>query len=113
MNILRLGRRLGLAFAGMAAFGLVQAQDISDSLLEEIIVTATKRAGGVEAQQVPVAITAFSAEQLDALHLRDLYAIGFAAPSVQMEDIGTTRAFMSTVSGRLANSSSLTISCAK
>jgi iron complex outermembrane receptor protein len=91
MNMLRLGRRLGLAFAGMAAFGLAQAQDISDSLLEEIIVTATKRAGGVEAQQVPVAITAFSAEQLDALHLRDLYAIGFAAPSVQMEDIGTTR----------------------
>jgi iron complex outermembrane receptor protein len=91
MKTQQLGRRLSTLFAGLAACGLVQAQDVADTLLEEIIVTATKRAGGIAAQQAPVAITAFSGEQLDAMHIRDLYALGFSAPSVQMEDIGTTR----------------------
>ncbi len=80
-----------VALAGLVASGLGQAQDLGDVLLEEIIVTATKRAGGIEAQQAAVAVTTFSANQLDAMHLRDLAAIGFSAPSVQLEDIGTTR----------------------
>lgn len=63
----------------------------ADALLEEIIVTATKRAGGVDVQDAGVAITAYNEKQLDAMHLRDVQAIGYAAPSVQLEDIGTTR----------------------
>jgi iron complex outermembrane receptor protein len=59
--------------------------------LEEIIVTATKRAGGMEVQDVGVAITAYNDSQLDAMHIRDLKAIGYSAPSVQLEDIGTAR----------------------
>ena len=76
---------------GLVMSGLVLAQDLGEVLLEEIVVTATKRAGGVEAQQAAVAITAYSDSQLDAMHLRDLKAIGYSAPSVQLEDIGTTR----------------------
>jgi iron complex outermembrane receptor protein len=79
------------ATAGIALGGAVQAQDLGQTLLEEIIVTATKRAGGIEAQQAAVAVTAYGANQLDAMHLRDLSAIGYSAPSVQLEDIGTTR----------------------
>jgi len=67
------------------------AQSLSDVLLEEIIVTATKRAGGEEAQQAAVAVTVYGENQLDAMHIRDLSAIGYSAPSVQLEDIGTTR----------------------
>jgi len=71
--------------------GTVKAQDLGETLLEEIIVTATKRAGGVEAQRAAVAVSAYGSNQLDAMHIRDLKAIGYSAPSVQLEDIGTTR----------------------
>ena len=67
------------------------AQNVGDAFLEEIIVTATKRPGGIDVQDAPVAVTAFSENQLDAMHIRDLGAIGFVAPSVQLEDVGTTR----------------------
>ncbi|MEQ8207017.1 MAG: TonB-dependent receptor plug domain-containing protein, partial [Woeseia sp.] len=63
----------------------------ADALLEEIIVTGTKRAGGIDVQDAGVAITAYNETQLDAMHLRDVQAIGYSAPSVQLEDIGTAR----------------------
>lgn len=75
----------------MMSAGSAMAQDLGEALLEEIIVTATKRAGGVEAQNAAVAVTAYGSNQLDAMHIRDLKAIGYNAPSVQLEDIGTTR----------------------
>jgi len=80
-----------VALASMAFSGIGQAQDLGEALLEEIIVTATKRVGGIAAQDAAVAVTAYNANQLDAMHIRDLKALGFSAPSVQLEDIGTTR----------------------
>jgi iron complex outermembrane receptor protein len=38
-----------------------------------------------------LAVSAYGENQIDAMHLRDLSAIGFVAPNVQLEDIGTTR----------------------
>lgn len=88
---IRRGALIPVALAS-AFFSVVsQAQDLADSILEEITVTATKRAGGVQIQDAAVAISAYSANQLDAMHLRDLSALGFSAPSVQLEDIGTAR----------------------
>ncbi len=84
-------RRFILAATLAALSGGAFAQTASEAFLEEIIVTATKRAGGIDVQQAPVAVTAFNQSQLDAMHLRDLQRLGFAAPSVQLEDIGTTR----------------------
>jgi iron complex outermembrane receptor protein len=78
-------------FTGLALSGHVVAQETNKVFLEEIIVTATKRAGGMEVQDVGVAITAYSDSQLDAMYIRDLKAIGYSAPSVQLEDIGTAR----------------------
>ncbi len=51
--------RLGLAIAGAALVfavpGLAQAQNrAADAFLEEIIVTATKRAGGIDVQDAAV-----------------------------------------------------------
>lgn len=82
---------IATTLAAMALSGIGQAQDLGAALLEEIIVTATKRAGGIEAQDAAIAITAYSANQLDAMHFRDLKELGYSAPSVQLEDIGTTR----------------------
>ncbi|MBT8084705.1 MAG: TonB-dependent receptor [Woeseia sp.] len=88
-----LGLTVILAALSLASFPAV-AQDenrTAQILLEEIIVTGTKRAGGIEVQDAPVAISAYNESQLDAMHLRDLQGIGYSAPSVQLEDIGTSR----------------------
>lgn len=67
------------------------AASTRDILMEEVITTATKKAGGVDVQDASVAVTAYGAEQLDALFVRDLKSLSYAAPNVQLEDIGTTR----------------------
>jgi iron complex outermembrane receptor protein len=82
---------LSAALVGVAFSGGAQGQGLADDFLEEIIVTGTKRAGGIDVQDAPVAISAYGENQLDSMHLRDLSALGFVAPSVQLEDIGTTR----------------------
>ena len=58
-------------------------------LLEEIIVTARKREES--AQEVPLAITAFNAEQIESLKIRDLMNMSVGMPNVALDDIGTFR----------------------
>lgn len=82
---------LSATLAGLSLSTGAQAQGLADDFLEEIIVTATKRAGGIDVQDAGLAISAYGEDQLDAMHIRDLSALGFVAPSVQLEDIGTTR----------------------
>ncbi len=71
------------------------AQDQSErvgttsALLEEVIVTARKREE--ELQDVPIAISAYSGEQIEALKVRDLRGLSVAMPNVAMDDIGTIR----------------------
>lgn len=84
-------KKLVLLPAMLVCMSNTQAQGLGEALLEEIIVTATKRAGGTNVQETPIAVTAYSASQLDAMHIRDLKALGYSAPSVQLEDVGTTR----------------------
>ena len=59
------------------------------ALLEEIVTTARKRSEAEIAQDVPIAVTAFGADQLDALFVRKIDELGFLMPNVQMEQIGT------------------------
>lgn len=89
----KVGKQLALAatLPVLVISGAVQAQSSSDVFIEEIMVTATKRTGGISVQDAGVAITAYSEDQIDAMYLRDLKAIGFSAPNVQLEDIGTSR----------------------
>ncbi|MEX0976608.1 MAG: TonB-dependent receptor [Woeseia sp.] len=94
-NLLKRSVSMSIAGAMLVAAPLLssvaEAQRAGDVFLEEIIVTATKRAGGIDVQDAGLAISAYGENQLDAMHIRDLSALGFVAPSVQLEDIGTTR----------------------
>ncbi|GIK50130.1 MAG: TonB-dependent receptor [Alphaproteobacteria bacterium] len=74
-----------LAFAPSAF-----AQGATGVLEEEIVITATKR-GDALAQDVPLAVTAYSAEQLQALNFQDLQSLTYTMPNVQLEDVGTAR----------------------
>ena len=58
-------------------------------LLEEIVVTARKREES--AQEVPLAITAYSSEQIESLKVRDLMSLSVGMPNVALDDIGTFR----------------------
>ena len=61
----------------------------ASTLLEEVVVTARKREEG--AQEVPLSVSAFSADQLNALKVRDLNGLKVGMPNVSLEDVGTTR----------------------
>ena len=64
-------------------FGGVQA------LMEEVLVTARKKSNTEAVQDVPVTVTAYSGDQLEALFVRDLQSLSFSMPNVSLEDIGT------------------------
>jgi iron complex outermembrane receptor protein len=71
------------------------AQDDSDrrggasAFLEEILVTARKREESM--QDAPLSVSALGAEQIEALHVRDLTSLATALPNVSLDDVGTTR----------------------
>ena len=67
------------------------AQSSVDILKDEVIVTATKKAGGENVQDVPIAMTALGADQLNALQVRDISGLSFKMPNVALDDVGTAR----------------------
>jgi len=52
------------------------------AVLEEILVTATRRTEGTDIQRTPVAVTAISADDIDRLVPRDLLAVAIESPNV-------------------------------
>jgi iron complex outermembrane recepter protein len=82
--------KLALALGGVAVFTTpALAQSATDALDDEIVVTATKR-GDALVQDVPLAMTAYSAEQLQALNFQSLLSLTYTMPNVQLEDVGTS-----------------------
>ena len=75
---------------GLGSAGAVAENSVS-TLMEEVQVTARKRADAEKLQEVPVAATAYSGDQLEALQTRDLQSLSFKMPNVQLEDIGTVK----------------------
>ncbi len=71
----------------------VQAQEdtksnkTADKLFEKIEVTARKRIESI--QDVPVAITAFGEDQLDAMKFRNMNDLSVGIANVVLEDVGT------------------------
>jgi iron complex outermembrane recepter protein len=64
----------------------------ADNLLEVVTVTATKKGHAEDVQDVPLAITAYGADQLEALKFKNLTSLSYTMPNVQLESIGTTAA---------------------
>jgi iron complex outermembrane receptor protein len=84
------GATLCVALVVFSLPATVDAQEgAAGALLEEIVTTARKKSDAEKAQEVPVALTAFGAAQLDALFVTKISDIGYIMPNVQMEDIGT------------------------
>ena len=85
--LLRLG---GIAVAGL----LYPLAASADRVLEEVIVTATKRAQSVN--DIPVAVSAYGADQLEQSGVRDVSEVTSVSPSL---DFGSTE---SSSSGNLS-----------
>jgi iron complex outermembrane receptor protein len=77
----------------LVAFALPAATNAQEgaagAMLEEIVTTARKKSDAEKAQEVPVALTAFGAAQLDALFVKKLDDLSYKMPNVQLEAVGT------------------------
>jgi len=72
----------------------------------EIIVTGTKTRDPENVQDVPLAVTAFNSDTLDAFKIRDIQGLSFQAPTVSLDQVGTSRGTANfTVRGLGINSS--------
>jgi iron complex outermembrane receptor protein len=71
-----------------------EARDLSaaEAGFEEIVVTATKKERAQNIQEVPIAVTAFGSQQLEALNFQNLTSLSYTMPNVAMDSIGTTAA---------------------
>lgn len=58
-------------------------------LLEEVQVTARRKSSAEALQDVPVAVTALSSDQLEAAFVDDLTDVGAMAPNVALDPVGT------------------------
>lgn len=61
----------------------------SGETITEVVVTGTKRAGGVTVYEAPLAVSAFGARQLEDAHVRDLSNISTMVPNVVFNGSGT------------------------
>jgi iron complex outermembrane receptor protein len=81
------------AFAATVVFSLPTAALAQDgaagALLEEIVTTARKRSKAEAVQDVPIAVTAYGAEQIEALFVKKLDDLSYLMPNVQLEAVGT------------------------
>jgi iron complex outermembrane receptor protein len=64
----------------------------ASGLMEEVVVTARKKTVAENTQTVPLAVSAFGAEQLAVKHVRDLAGLGYGLPNVSMDAGGTFKA---------------------
>lgn len=93
------GLYLAVAAAPLLSFGAIaqdQDQDGEDSesrateiFREVITVTATKKANAEDVQDVPIAVSAFGAAQLDQINFKDLSTVGALIPNTTLRETGT------------------------
>lgn len=62
-----------------------------DRVLSRVTVSATKKADVEDVQNVPVSVTAFNEDSLEALKVRDLQSLSYSSPNVSLDDVGTSR----------------------
>jgi len=81
-----------LAIGGVAVATPAFAAGSASALLEEIVITATKKRDDV-VQDVPVAMSAFGSDQLEAINFRDVGSLGNTMPNVALDDNGTSKGY--------------------
>lgn len=96
-------------FAAHAQDADTPPEETSTSALDsinEILVTGTKTKDAENVQDVPLAVTAFNADTLEAYKIRDISGLSFQAPTVSLDQVGTSRGTANfTVRGLGINSS--------
>ena len=60
-------------------------------LMEEVVTSARKKSVGEEVQDVPIAMTAYSGEQLEVMQTRDLVDMTFSMPNVALDGSTTQK----------------------
>ena len=80
---------MALVAFSLPAAAIAQQQGSAGAMLEEIVTTARKKSDAEKAQEVPVALTAFGAAQIDALFVKKLNDLSYKMPNVQLEAVGT------------------------
>lgn len=82
----------------MALFAPAAAQETDEPretavarVLNKVTVSATKKSDVEDVQDVPIAVTAFNSDTLEALQVRDLEGLTYSAPNVSLDDLGTSR----------------------
>jgi len=98
---LRLGKLALLASAAALVPVSAQAQDTDEPVqresgstldnINEILVTGTKTRDAENVQDIPIAVTAFNADTLEAFKVRDISGLSFQAPTVSLDQVGTSR----------------------
>ncbi len=85
------------------------AETARDRLIEEVVVTATKKSVQESVQDVPIAITAIGESQMDALKFKDLSDIAFLAPNANLQPITTQGTAFFSIRGITPSSSILSV----
>ena len=79
-----------MTFVALATPGTASAQEGSaGAFLEEIVTTARKRSTAEAVQDVPVAVSAFGAQQIEAMFVKKIEDLSYLMPNVQLESVGT------------------------
>ncbi len=107
---------VGLAVAGgllacsvpMALAQTPPAHRGAATVLEEVVVTARKREESMQA--VPLSVSAYGGDQLEALKVRDLSNLSVGLPNVSLDDAGSAKGYANfSIRGLGINSSILSI----
>ena len=77
-----IGRAALLAATGLVALPATAQNDANTGVLEEVFVTAQKRAEDL--QQVPIALTALTATQLESRGIANVYDLASLSPNLQI-----------------------------
>ncbi|MEM6731460.1 MAG: TonB-dependent receptor, partial [Myxococcota bacterium] len=77
-----------------------------DGKVEVMTILGTKKAGGESLLEAPVAVSAFSTEQLEAVQFRDTESLTFSIPNVSLDSVGAAKGIANfSIRGLGANSS--------
>ncbi len=80
--------RSALCFASLAVAAPVMAQDLDPEFVDEIVITASKRATTL--QETPVAVSVVQAEDLNQAQVLDVKDLQFMVPSLRVTQLQST-----------------------